>query len=269
MASKKNRTSLAKSLAGTAPLGASTSSATADLEKAFNEPAPGGAPVPANGSSNGGAAKSSHTALGLTVDDLRDSLRMMMLARRTDEKHMIMLRQNKSFFHIGVSGHEAIQIGIGRSLQVDRDWAWTYYRDLAMAYMFGHTPNDHFLGAFGKADDPASGGRQMPCHHGNRRLNLPTQSSPTGTQFLNAVGCAMASRMNGTDEVTYVASGEGTASQGEFYEAVNWASREKLPVIFCIQDNGYAISVPASQQTAGGRVGELFQNHPHLDVVFV
>ncbi|MEO5930203.1 MAG: dehydrogenase E1 component subunit alpha/beta [Candidatus Kapaibacterium sp.] len=272
MASKKNRTSLAKSLAGTAPLGASTSSATADLEKAFNEPAPGGAPVPtngANGSANGGAAKSSHTALGLTVDDLRDSLRMMMLARRTDEKHMIMLRQNKSFFHIGVSGHEAIQIGIGRSLQVDRDWAWTYYRDLAMAYMFGHTPNDHFLGAFGKADDPASGGRQMPCHHGNRRLNLPTQSSPTGTQFLNAVGCAMASRMNGTDEVTYVASGEGTASQGEFYEAVNWASREKLPVIFCIQDNGYAISVPASQQTAGGRVGELFQNHPHLEVIFV
>lgn len=223
----------------------------------------------ANGSTNGSASKLTHSALGIEPELLLSSLRMMMLARRTDEKHLMLLKQNKSFFHIGVSGHEAIQIGIAHSLRVDQDWAWTYYRDLAMAYAFGHTPNDHFLGAFGKADDPASGGRQMPCHHGNRRLHLPTQSSPTGTQFLNAVGCAIASRMNGTDEVTYVAAGEGTCSQGEFYEAVNWASREKLPVIFVIQDNGYAISVPSSQQAAGVRVGELFMNHPNLDVIFV
>lgn len=218
---------------------------------------------------NGSLHSVSHQAAGLSTDTLRRALRTMMLARRTDEKHLMLLKQGKSFFHIGVSGHEAIQVALGLSLRPEHDWAWTYYRDLAMTYMFGHTPNDHFLGAFAKADDPASGGRQMPCHHGNRRLHLPTQSSPTGTQFLNAVGCALASVMAGIDEVTYVAAGEGTASQGEFYEAINWASRAKLPVVFVIQDNGYAISVPASQQTAGVRVGQLFQNHPNLDVVFV
>lgn len=218
---------------------------------------------------NGTESRLSHTEAGLSRDDLMSSLRVMMTARRTDEKHLMLLKQGKSFFHIGVSGHEAVQVGIGRSFRPEQDWAWTYYRDLAMAYMFGHTPKDHFLGAFAKADDPASGGRQMPCHHGNRNLHLPTQSSPTGTQFLNAVGCALASKMRGTDDVTYVAAGEGTTSQGEFYEAVNWAAREKLPIVFVIQDNGYAISVPASSQTAGGRVGELFRNHPHLDVVFV
>lgn len=271
MASKKTKASTAKHVAATSPLGASAAEAAADLETAYNMPLNASGTVHEEGTvlTNGSASKLSHTALGLTPEQLRASLRTMMLARRTDEKHLTFLKQNKSFFHIGVSGHEAIQIGLAHSMQPERDWAWTYYRDLAMAYMFGHTPKDHFLGAFGKADDPASGGRQMPCHHGNRRLHLPTQSSPTGTQFLNAVGCALASRMNGTDEVTYVASGEGTASQGEFYEAVNWASREKLPVIFCIQDNGYAISVPASQQAAGGRVGDLFMNHPNLEVVFV
>jgi len=207
--------------------------------------------------------------LSIGRDGLVRSLRTMMLARRTDDKHLMLLKQGKSFFHIGASGHEAIQVAMGLALRPDHDWAWTYYRDLAMAYMFGHTPRDHFLGAFSKADDPASGGRQMPCHHGNRRLHIPTQSSPTGTQFLNAVGCALASHLRGTDEVTYVAAGEGTTSQGEFYEAVNWAAREKLPVVFVIQDNGYAISVPASQQGAGGRAGDLFRNHPNLDVVFV
>ncbi len=268
MASKKTKDRVAT----TSPLGASAESAAADLEQAYNLPMnSSGAALPKAKKpvANGNSGKPSHAALGLSVEDLRSDLRMMMLSRRTDEKHLMLLKQNKSFFHIGVSGHEAIQIGLAHSLQVERDWAWTYYRDLSMAYMFGHTPGDHFLGAFGKADDPASGGRQMPCHHGNGRLHLPTQSSPTGTQFLNAVGCALASKMNGTNEVTYVASGEGTASQGEFYEAVNWASREKLPVIFVIQDNGYAISVPAAQQTAGGRVGELFRNHPNLEVVFV
>jgi len=272
MASKKNKAFASKRVDPTSPLGDGATSAVADLETAFNQPAPSSGPVvtrEANGALNGSTEKLTHTSVGLSVDALRESLRVMLTARRTDEKHMVLLKQNKSFFHIGVSGHEAIQIGIARALRVEHDWAWTYYRDLAMTYMFGHTPKDHFLGAFGKADDPASGGRQMPCHHGNHRYHLPTQSSPTGTQFLNAVGCAMAARKDGSDDVTYVASGEGTASQGEFYEAVNWASREKLPVVFCIQDNGYAISVPSSQQTAGGRVGELFKNHPNLEVVFV
>jgi len=272
MASKKTKASAAEQTATTSPLGTSAENAAGDLERAYSLPmnsAGSGVSGRTASGSNGSADKPRHKALGLSVDDLRGALRFMMLARRTDEKHLMLLKQNKSFFHIGVSGHEAIQVGIARSMRVEQDWAWTYYRDLAMAYMFGHTPEEHFLGAFGKADDPASGGRQMPCHHGNGRLHLPTQSSPTGTQFLNAVGCALASRMNGADDVTYVAAGEGTASQGEFYEAINWASREKLPVIFCIQDNGYAISVPASQQTAGGRVGDLFSNHPNLEVIFV
>jgi 2-oxoisovalerate dehydrogenase E1 component len=272
MASKKNKAFASNRVGATSPLGPGAATAAADLETAFNQPLPSsGPPVPreANGTANGCAGKPAHELLGLSVEELRDSLAVMIRARRTDEKHLMLLKQNRSFFHIGVSGHEAIQVGIAHSLRADHDWAWAYYRDLAMAYMFGHTPEDHFLGAFGKADDPASGGRQMPCHHGNNRLHLPTQSSPTGTQFLNGVGCAMAAVKSGSDDVTYVAAGEGTASQGEFYEAVNWASREKLPVIFCIQDNGYAISVPSSSQTAGGRVGELFKNHPNLEVVFV
>lgn len=270
MASKKNKASANRNIASTSPLGTGAQSATADIGEAYDMPINTEGPIPQESKPvNGTAGKLTHTAVGLSADDLKSALRLMMLARRTDEKHLMLLKQNKSFFHIGVSGHEAVQIGIAQSLRVEHDWAWTYYRDLAMAYMFGHTPGDHFLGAFGKAEDPASGGRQMPCHHGNRRLHLPTQSSPTGTQFLNAVGCALAGQMDGSDDVTYVAAGEGTASQGEFYEAVNWASREKLPVVFCIQDNGYAISVPASQQTAGGRVGELFKNHPNLEVVFI
>ncbi len=270
MASKKTKAPVAQNVTTTSPLGASAEAATADLGQAY-------AVIPeamshsneTNGTSNGTSAKLDHVSLGLSADTLRSSLRMMMLARRTDEKHLMLLKQNKSFFHIGVSGHEAVQIGIAQSMRPEHDWAWTYYRDLAISYMFGHTPEDHFLGAFGKADDPARGGRPMRCHHANGRLHLPTQSSPTGTQFLNAVGCALAARMDGSDDVTYVASGEGTCSQGEFYEAVNWASREKLPVVFVVQDNGYAISVPSSQQTAGGRVGDLFANHPNLDVVFV
>lgn len=277
MASKKQKsTSASKRPAATLDATAPTQrtgavDAAAAIETAFNEPhgsATFGLDAPM--SSNGGSLqKLSHTDVGLDADQLRGILRMMMIARRTDEKHLMLLKQGKSFFHIGVSGHEAIQLGIAASLRPETDWAWTYYRDMAMVYAMGHTPKEHFLGAFAKADDPASGGRQMPCHYGNARLNLPTQSSPTGSQFLNAVGCAMASVKNGTDEVTYVASGEGTASQGEFYEAINWAAREKLPVVFCIQDNGYAISVPRSQQTAGGRVGDLFENHPNLKVAYV
>ena len=210
-----------------------------------------------------------HNELKLSKDQILAALRIMMLARRTDEKHLMVLKQGKSFFHIGCSGHEAIQVAIGLAMNPEKDWAWTYYRDLALTYTFGHTPNDHFLGAYAKADDPASGGRQMPCHHGNRRVHLPTQSSPTGTQFLNAVGTALAAKKDGSNDVTYVASGEGTWSQREVYEAVNWASREKLGMIFCVQDNGYAISVPSTSQTAGGRAGNLFRSHPNLNVVFV
>ncbi len=207
-----------------------------------------------------------HESLGLDKNDLMNALKNMIQARYTDEKHLTLVKQGKSFFHIGGSGHEGVQTAIGLSLQKDA-WGWTYYRDLAFVYSRGFTPKEYFLLAFGKPEDPATGGRQMPGHYGHPKLNLPTQSSPTGTQFLNAVGSALASRKAGTNEIVYVASGEGTTSQGEFYEAVNWASREKLPVIFCIQDNGYAISVPRAHQSMGETVGHSFCCYENLEML--
>jgi 2-oxoisovalerate dehydrogenase E1 component len=204
-----------------------------------------------------------HIELNLGKEDLLKALRLMMTSRFTDEKHLTLVKQGKSFFHIGCSGHECIQIAIGLSFE-QRDWGWTYYRDMAFSYAKGMTAKDYFLLAFAKKDCPATGGRQMPGHFGNPALNLPTQSSPTGTQFLNAVGCALAAKKLGTDDVTYVASGDGTTSQGEFYEAVNWANREKLPVMFCIQDNGYAISVVRKDQSMGTSVSDGFQNYQNL-----
>jgi len=207
-----------------------------------------------------------HKLLNLTKDDMLHGLRNMILARLTDDKHITLVKQGKSFFHIGGSGHEAVQTAIGFTMDKDA-WGWTYYRDLAFTYSRGFSPRDYFLLAFGKPEDPSTGGRQMPGHYGHPAYNLPTQSSPTGTQFLNAVGTALASKKNGTGEVVYVASGDGTTSQGEFYEAVNWASREKLPVIFCIQDNGYAISVPRSHQSMGSNVGHTFCCYQNLKML--
>ncbi len=205
-----------------------------------------------------------HEQLKLGKEDMLGAYRIILKARYSDEKHLTLLKQGKSFFHIGCSGHEAVQAAVGISLKPKYDWGWTYYRDTAFAYAMGMTTNDYFLLALGKPEDPSAGGRQMPGHFGNPALNLPTASSPTGTQFLNAVGTALASKKNKTDEITYVASGEGTTSQGEFYEAVNWASREKLPVLFCIQDNGYAISVPREHQSMGSTVGHSFCCYSNL-----
>lgn len=205
-----------------------------------------------------------HEVLGLTKDFIMKALRLMMTARRSDEKHLMLVKQGKSFFHIGGSGHEAVQTAIALSLQPGKDWGWTYYRDNAFSYSMGMTSKEYFLLAFAKAECPSTGGRQMPGHYGSPRLNLPTQSSPTGTQFLNAVGTALAFKKDGFDEISYVSSGEGTTSQGEFYEAVNWASREKLPVLFHIQDNGYAISVPRELQSMGGTVGHSFCCYQNL-----
>ncbi|MEO8231759.1 MAG: dehydrogenase E1 component subunit alpha/beta [Ignavibacteriota bacterium] len=178
-------------------------------------------------------------------------LKMMLTARTVDNKAMNLLRQGKTFFHIACSGHEAAQLAIGLSLDPNKDWLFPYYRDLATVLTVGITPEEVFLGTFGKANDPASGGRQLPIHWGSTRINIPSQSSPTGTQFLQAVGTALASVKRGERNISYVSSGEGTTSQGEFHEAVNWASREKLPVLFVIQNNKYAISVHVSNQTGG------------------
>lgn len=211
----------------------------------------------------GDDSRNPHEKLNLSKDEMMKALRNMIQSRYTDDKHLTLVKQGKSFFHIGGSGHEAVQTALGYTMDPSA-WGWTYYRDLAFTYSRGFTPREYFLLAFGKPEDPATGGRQMPGHYGHPKLNLPTQSSPTGTQFLNAVGTALASKKAGTGEVVYVASGDGTTSQGEFYEAVNWASREKLPVIFCIQDNGYAISVPREKQSSGTNVGHTFCCYQNL-----
>jgi len=186
-----------------------------------------------------------------TKKELVDTLRMMLLARTIDQKAMNFLRQGKTFFHIAGAGHEAIQAALGLQLNMENDWFFPYYRDLALVLYSGVTTKEFFLGCFAKNTDPASGGRQLPCHWGSRRNRLVSQSSPTGTQFLQAVGTALAVVKQGEKRITYVSSGEGTTSQGEFHEAVNWASRDKLPVLFVIQNNKYAISVPVSVQSGG------------------
>lgn len=183
--------------------------------------------------------------------ELLKILRLMLTARSLDNKAMNLLRQGKTFFHIAASGHEAVQLAIGLQLDPKKDWLFPYYRDLGTVLTVGISPEDIFLQTFAKADDPASGGRQLPVHWGSTKFNLPSQSSPTGTQFLQAVGTALASIKKEDNNVSYVSSGEGTTSQGEFHEAVNWASREKLPVLFVIQNNKYAISVHVSDQSGG------------------
>ncbi len=192
--------------------------------------------------------------LGLNKETLRSIYRNMILARFMDQKMLIMLKQGKSYFHIGCSGHEAIQTAAGFNLQPGYDFAYPYYRDLAFVLQYGVSPEEVMLNFLAKADDPSSGGRQMPNHYGHKSLRIVSQSSPTGTQYLQAVGTAMAAVKQGKDEVVYVSSGEGTTSQGDFHEAINWAAREKLPVIFVIQNNKYAISVHVSEQMAGRSV---------------
>lgn len=201
-----------------------------------------------------------------TKDKLLQVLKTMLQARTVDNKAMNLLRQGKTFFHIAGAGHEAVQLAIGLSLDPKKDWLFPYYRDLATVLTAGLTPEEVFLGTFGKADDPASGGRQLPVHWGSKNFNLPSQSSPTGTQFLQAVGTAMASVKRGERNISYVSSGEGTTSQGEFHEAVNWASREKLPVLFVIQNNKYAISVHVSNQTGGkdNSIAEMMEGFHNL-----
>ena len=201
----------------------------------------------------------------LSKDQLMRAYRTMLTARRIDEKHLILLKQGKSFFHIGGSGHEAAQVAAALAFRPGHDWANCYYRDLAFALQFGMTPEEIFLAALHRSEDPSSGARQMPSHFGKKECRMITQSSPTGTQFLQAVGLAMAAKKEGVDEVVYVSSGEGATSEGEFFEAVNWAAREALPVVFFIQDNKYAISVPVTQQTAGASVYEVTKGFQGLD----
>src|ERR1700680_286867 len=223
---------------------------------------------------------------GLTREHLIEAYRIMYTSRRIDDREILLKRQQKIFFQMSCAGHEAIGAAAGMALKAGYDWFYPYYRDRALCLALDAKPLEMFLQAVGAADDPSSGGRQMPSHWGYKRLNVVTQSSCTGTQILHAVGCAEASRyfmlhpnagqkatgdyrefkdvqFHG-DEVTYVSLGDGTTSEGEFWEAMNSAANLRLPIVFLVEDNGYAISVPVEVQTAGGNISRLVASFPNF-----
>jgi len=195
---------------------------------------------------------------------LLDVFKTMLLSRRLDEKMLTLLKQGKGFFHIGCAGHEAAQAAIGLLSRPGKDWFSMYYRDMMMYLMLGGTKEEVMLHHMAKAADPNSGGRQMSEHFGNRDRNILTISSSVGAQFLPAVGTAMAIQRDGKDAFVYCSCGDGATSQGDFHEALNWAARAKAPVLFVVQDNGYAISVPVKDQTAGGSAFKLARGYEGL-----
>jgi len=201
---------------------------------------------------------------GFTKKQLLEIYQNMAMSRYLDDKQLILLKQGKGFFHIGCSGHEAAGMAAALAFKPGFDYAYPYYRDQAFCLGWGMTSRDHLLAFLAKEDDPSSGGRQMPQHYGHKELKIVSQSSSTGTQFLQATGAGFALQKNGENGVAYVSSGEGTSSQGDFHEALNWASRDKSPVIFHIENNGYAISVPIEEQTAGASVYKISAGYDNL-----
>ena len=222
----------------------------------------------------------------LTRDELVKFYRLMYLSRRTDDREIVLKRQQKIFFQISCAGHEALLVAAGMAMRPGYDWFFPYYRDRAICLTLGNTVEEQLLQAVGAADDPASGGRQMPSHWSSPKLNIVSPSSSTATQCLHAIGCAEAGRYfsrhpeaaakhNGDyrefkdvkfhgDEVVYVSIGEGSTSQGEFWESLNTASNEKLPVVYVVEDNGYAISTPVEANTPGGNISRLVANFPNF-----
>jgi 2-oxoisovalerate dehydrogenase E1 component len=225
----------------------------------------------------------------LTREQLVEFYRLMYLSRRTDDREIVLKRQQKIFFQISCAGHEALLVAAGMALKPGYDWFFPYYRDRAICLALGNTVEDQLLQAVGAAEDPASGGRQMPSHWSSRKLHIVTPSSATATQCLHAVGCAEAGRyfahhpdaarkpehktpdyrdfkdvqFHG-DEVVYVSIGEGSTSQGEFWESLNTASNGKLPVVYVVEDNEYAISTPVEANTPGGNISRLIANFPNF-----
>jgi 2-oxoisovalerate dehydrogenase E1 component len=223
---------------------------------------------------------------GLSPQRMVEIYRLMFLSRRVDDREILLKRQQKIYFQISAAGHEALQVGAALALRPGYDWFFPYYRDRALCLALGVTPEEMLLQSVGAASDPASGGRQMPTHWSSRPLHIVSTSSCTTTQLLHAVGCAEAGRYFSRhpeaaasvagdyrafhdvefhgDEVVFTSLGEGSTSQGEFWEALNTASNQKLPVIFCVEDNGYAISTPVEVNTPGGNISRLVANFPNF-----
>ena len=216
---------------------------------------------------------------GLTRDELLTAYRTMLLSRKMDDKEIQLKNQSHAYFQISGAGHEAVLVAAASQLRAGHDWFFPYYRDRALCLAIGVTPLEMFLASVGAADDPASGGRQMPSHWGHTRLNIPSQSSAVGTQCMHAVGCAEAAliyegvtqipdreRCFHPDEVTYLSVGDGATSEGEFWESLNTTCSKKLPILYLVEDNGYAISVPVETQTPGGNISRLVEHFPGLRV---
>jgi 2-oxoisovalerate dehydrogenase E1 component len=214
----------------------------------------------------------------LTRDDLIRIYRTMLLSRRIDDKEIQLKHQSALYFQISGAGHEAILTAAGFAMRAGHDWFYPYYRDRALCLALGMTPLEMFLAGVGAQDDKTSGGRQMPSHWGDAARHIVSESSATGTQCLHAVGCAEAAVLYAAlpdipdrpfvgDEVTYCSVGDGATSEGEFWESLNAACLKQLPIVFVVEDNGYAISVPVEVQTPGGSISRLVESFPHLKVI--